>query len=63
MAKKKATEYRVIKTFDSPQGLKRTGNVITFKNDKDARRMMVEGYVELFEEPKAARRTTKSVTK
>lgn len=53
MASKK---YRVIKTFDSPQGLQLRGQIITFKTEKQGRRMLADEFVELVEEPKVSRK-------
>lgn len=53
MASKK---YRVIRTFDSPQGIQRRGEIVTFKTDKQGRRFLADGFVELATEPKLSRK-------
>lgn len=52
------TKYLVVKTFDSPQGLKRAGDTVSFNNKKDEATHLALGYVELAEVPAPKRRTT-----
>ncbi len=52
----KAQEYKVIKTFDSPQGLKRKGTKVTFKSKKDEALHVGMGYVEPIVEFKPKKR-------
>lgn len=51
-----ATKYRVIKTFDTPQGLKRPNQIVTFKSKKQADEHLIRGLVEKFTEPKISRK-------